>query len=71
MFWILLSLPDVRRLCQNKYRLVTGKNLYTFGCLLQIERIQEGQPGKYRVTAKSGDGKEIVDEYNTVCTPHH
>merc|ERR1719427_7063 len=31
-----------------------------------IERIEEGAPGKLKVTAKYKDGTEYVDEYNTV-----
>jgi thioredoxin reductase (NADPH) len=34
--------------------------------LFQIEQLSEGKPGKYRVTAKTTDGQEIVDEYNTI-----
>jgi len=32
----------------------------------KIEQIEEGKPGRYRVTAKTTDGKEVVEEYNTV-----
>jgi len=32
----------------------------------KIEQIEDGKPGKYRVTAKTSDGKEIVEEYNTI-----
>ncbi|KAK4312844.1 hypothetical protein Pmani_015761 [Petrolisthes manimaculis] len=31
-----------------------------------IEKIEEGTPGKLRVTAKTTDGEEVVGEYNTV-----
>ena len=37
--------------------------------MLQIEKLEDGtddKPGLYRVTAKTNDGKEIVEEYNTV-----
>ena len=33
---------------------------------LQVEKIEDGEPGKYRVTAKMSDGTKVVDEYNTV-----
>ncbi|GFO23223.1 thioredoxin reductase 1 [Plakobranchus ocellatus] len=33
---------------------------------IKIEEIEKGQPGRYRVTAKSNDGSEIVEEYNTI-----
>lgn len=33
---------------------------------VNVERLEEGQPGLYRVTAQSNDGQTIVDEYNTV-----
>lgn len=32
----------------------------------KIEKIEDGEPGKYRVTSKMSDGTEVVDEYNTV-----
>ncbi|CAG5135490.1 unnamed protein product, partial [Candidula unifasciata] len=32
----------------------------------KIEQLQKGEPGRYRVTAKTDEGKEIVEEYNTV-----
>jgi len=32
----------------------------------KIERVEEGQPGKLKVTAKYNDGTEFVDEFNTV-----
>lgn len=32
----------------------------------KIEQIEPGEPGKLRVTAKSSDGTEITEEYNTV-----
>ncbi|KAL5015327.1 hypothetical protein ScPMuIL_009597 [Solemya velum] len=32
----------------------------------KIEKIEDGEPGKLRVTAKHQDGHEIIDEYNTV-----
>ncbi|XP_074644257.1 thioredoxin reductase 1, cytoplasmic-like isoform X2 [Tubulanus polymorphus] len=32
----------------------------------KIERIEEGTPGKLRVYAKTTDGQEIVDDFNTV-----
>ncbi|XP_076068724.1 thioredoxin reductase 1 [Oratosquilla oratoria] len=31
-----------------------------------VEQVEEGTPGKFKVTAKAKDGTEIVDEYNTV-----
>ncbi|XP_071514079.1 thioredoxin reductase 1, cytoplasmic [Panulirus ornatus] len=31
-----------------------------------IEQIEEGSPGKLKVTAKTNEGEEIIDEYNTV-----
>ncbi|KAK7063284.1 thioredoxin reductase [Halocaridina rubra] len=31
-----------------------------------VEQIEEGSPGKYKVTAKTTDGEEITDEYNTI-----
>ncbi|KAB7496566.1 Thioredoxin reductase 3 [Armadillidium nasatum] len=31
-----------------------------------VERIEEGQPGKLKVTAKTRSGGQVVDEYNTV-----
>lgn len=31
-----------------------------------IERIEEGTPGKYRVTLKKDDGQEVTDVFNTV-----
>ncbi|XP_066960197.1 thioredoxin reductase 1, cytoplasmic [Macrobrachium rosenbergii] len=31
-----------------------------------IEQIEEGSPGLYRVTGKTTEGEEIVDEYNTI-----
>lgn len=34
--------------------------------LFQVEQIEAGKPGRLRVTAKSNDGREVVDEYNTV-----
>ncbi|KAK2145359.1 hypothetical protein LSH36_683g02048 [Paralvinella palmiformis] len=33
---------------------------------VKIERLEEGQPGRYRVTGKMQDGTEVVDEYNTI-----
>lgn len=44
---------------------------------LHHQQIEEGSPGKLKVTARTTDGEEIVDEYNTVviaigrdpCTP--
>lgn len=32
----------------------------------KIEQIESGQPGRYKVTAETKDGMEIVDEYNTI-----
>lgn len=32
----------------------------------KIERLEEGTPGRYRVTALGREGQEIVEEYNTV-----
>lgn len=32
----------------------------------QIEKLEDGQPGKYRVTGKYDDGMEFTDEFNTV-----
>ncbi|XP_012935347.1 thioredoxin reductase 1, cytoplasmic isoform X1 [Aplysia californica] len=32
----------------------------------KIEQIEEGSPGRYRVTARTTDGQEIVEEYNTI-----
>ncbi|XP_078531135.1 thioredoxin reductase 1, cytoplasmic isoform X2 [Lissotriton helveticus] len=32
----------------------------------KIEQIEPGEPGKLKVTAKSSDGTEITEEYNTV-----
>jgi hypothetical protein len=37
----------------------------------QIEKIQDGTPGLYRVTSKMDDGTEVVDEYNTVIIEHN
>lgn len=34
----------------------------------QIEQMEAGEPGRYRVTARTTEGAEIVDEYNTVST---
>ncbi|XP_042238035.1 thioredoxin reductase 1, cytoplasmic-like [Homarus americanus] len=31
-----------------------------------VEEVEEGTPGKLKVTAKTTDGEEITDEYNTV-----
>ena len=34
---------------------------------MQVERLEEGSPGKYRVTSKAQDnGSEVVGDYNTV-----
>lgn len=32
----------------------------------KIEKLEDGQPGKYRVTGKYDDGMEFTDEFNTV-----
>ncbi|XP_046354287.2 thioredoxin reductase 1, cytoplasmic-like isoform X2 [Haliotis rufescens] len=32
----------------------------------KIERLEEGTPGRYRVTALGREGQEIVEEYNTI-----
>lgn len=32
----------------------------------KIECIEEGKPGRYRVTSKTTDGKEVTEEYNTI-----
>ncbi|KAK7102055.1 thioredoxin reductase 1, cytoplasmic-like isoform X2 [Littorina saxatilis] len=32
----------------------------------KIEQIEAGKPGRYRVTAQTTDGKEVVEEYNTI-----
>lgn len=32
----------------------------------KIEKLQDGQPGLYRVTGVMDDGTEVVDEYNTI-----
>lgn len=34
----------------------------------QIEQIEKGEPGRYRVTAQTNEGAEVVEEYNTVST---
>ena len=34
----------------------------------QIEKLEDGQPSKYRVTGKYDDGMEFTDEFNTVRT---
>ncbi|CAG5129138.1 unnamed protein product, partial [Candidula unifasciata] len=31
-----------------------------------IERIKEGQPGTYKVTSKTTEGTNIVEEFNTI-----
>uniref|UniRef100_A0A0B7AKP7 Thioredoxin-disulfide reductase n=1 Tax=Arion vulgaris TaxID=1028688 RepID=A0A0B7AKP7_9EUPU len=33
---------------------------------IKIEQIEKGEPGRYRVTAKTNEGSEIVEEYNTI-----
>jgi len=33
---------------------------------MQVEKVEDGNPGLYRVTALMNDGSEIVDDYNTV-----
>ena len=35
-------------------------------CVFQVEKLEDGAPGKYRVTMKLGEGSERVEEYNTV-----
>lgn len=43
------------------------KMAYIFFVSFQVERIEEGKPGLYRVTASMAeDGTEVVEEYNTV-----
>lgn len=32
----------------------------------KVERLEEGKPGRYRVTGLTTDGKEVVGEYNTI-----
>ena len=34
----------------------------------QVEKVQDGSPGLYRVTGLMNDGSEVVDEYNTVTS---
>ena len=41
-------------------------DLCSFLCLFQVERLEEGNPGKLKVTGKYNDGTEFVDEFNTV-----
>lgn len=33
---------------------------------MKIECIEQGKPGRYMVTAKTNDGKEVTEEYNTI-----
>jgi len=33
---------------------------------VKIECIEQGKPGRYMVTSKMGDGKEVTEEYNTI-----
>jgi len=33
---------------------------------VKIEKIEDGKPGKYRVTGKKSDGSQVVEEYNTI-----
>ena len=41
-------------------------------CLrFQIEKLEDGQPGRYRVTGKMNNGEEFVDEFNTVSLQLH
>ena len=36
---------------------------------MQIEKLEDGKPGRYRVTGKMNSGEEFVDEFNTVSCP--
>ena len=40
--------------------------MFCFFC--QIEKLEDGSPGLYKVTAKMNDGTEVVGEYNTVSS---
>ena len=48
--------------------LTLGNKVVLLYCV-QVERLEQGKPGRYRVTAQTTDGKEVVGEYNTVSAP--
>ena len=36
--------------------------------IFQVEKLEDGTPGRYKVTMKNTEtGEEVVDEFNTVC----
>ena len=37
----------------------------------QIDKLEDGHPGRYRVTAVYSNGGEVVEEYNTVNFTSH
>ena len=41
-------------------------DISSFLSFFQVERLEEGNPGKLKVTGKYNDGTEFVDEFNTV-----
>ncbi|KRX60862.1 Thioredoxin reductase 1, cytoplasmic, partial [Trichinella sp. T9] len=57
---------DMANRVGNHMQTVEGVR-FIYKCIpTKIERLQDGQPGLLRVTAKKEDGEEVVDEYNTV-----